>query len=413
MTITIKYNDGHTSDHEILEAVEAVLKSDKKIFVFEGGSGAGKTWAVIIIQILLALSKENQRFVWMRERLTWFKKTTLKEFKKCMVKLELWDEKNHNKSEFEYILNNNEIYYTGLDEKSKFLSTDWDYGWINEAIDDRITYEDFFQIVMRTKEKLFIDYNPSKIKSWIYDKVIPRDDCMFIHSTIFDNPYCPESRKTELLNTTDPILRLIYLEGKRAQARGLIFPDVALVPEYPTEPKREIIGMDFGFTNAPTAIVRMCFNQGQLWIDEIAYEYGLGTIEGSRRGRSIETILNENKINRHEEIIADSNETGAIRALQSKGWNVKPANKYSGSVKDGIDAIKRYQVNITEMSMNIIDEQRQYKWQVINGITVNKPYKDWDHAWDAIRYGVMYRESHKLFPGGGGVSLINLADRKN
>ncbi len=413
MEITLKYKDGHSSAHQVLEAVEQVINSDKKIFVFEGGSGAGKTWAVIIIQVLLALSKPNQRFVWMRERLTWFKKTTLKEFKKCMVKLELWEEAKHNKSEFEYILNDNEIYYTGLDEKSKFLSTDWDYGWINEAIDDRITYEDFFQIVMRTKEKLFLDYNPSKIDSWIYDKVIPRDDCMFIHSTIFDNPYCPESRKIELLNTTDPILRLIYLEGKRAQARGLIYPDVALVPEYPKQPKRQIIGLDFGFTNSPTAMHKVCFNEGQLWIDELCYEYGINTIDGQRPGRSIETCLYENNISKHEEIIADPAEMGAIRALQSKGWNVKPANKYSGSVKDGIDSIKRYRINITETSINLIKEQRQYKWEEINGKLTNKPVKAYDHGWDDVRYAVTHRESAKIFVGGGGVSLINLVDRRN
>ncbi len=413
MEITLKYKDGESKAHEILDVVEQILDSDKKIFVLEGGSGSGKTWAVIIVQVLLALAEQGQRFVWMRERLTWFRTSTLKEFKKCMVMLGLWDERSHNRSSFEYILNNNEIYYTGLDEKSKFLSTDWDYGWINEAIDDRITYEDFYQVALRTKKKLFIDYNPSKIDSWIYDKVIPRDDCEFIHSTIFDNPHCPESRKIELLNTTDPILRLIYLDGKRAQARGLIYPSVAIVQDYPSQPKREIIGMDFGFTNAPTAICRMCFNGGQLWIDEIGYEYALNTIDGELRGRSIETVLNENHIGRHEEIIADSAEMGAIRALQSKGWNIKAANKYAGSVNDGIDAIKRYPVNITERSVNLIKEQRQYKWQEVNGIVINKPVKAYDHGWDAVRYGVSYRESHKMFVGGGSVSLINLKDRRN
>ncbi len=407
MTITLKYKDGHSSEHKIIKAVEQILNSKKKIFVLEGGSGAGKTWAILMVQIILAMSDSNQRFVWMRERLTWFRSSTLKEFKKCMVKMELWDERNHNRSNFEYILNNNEIYYTGLDDKSKFLSTDWDYGWINEAIDDGITYEDFYQVSMRTKKKLFIDYNPSKIDSWIYDEVIPRDDCEFIHSTIFDNPYAPEERKRELLNTTDPILRLIYLEGKRAQATGLIFPDVTIVNDYPQQPKRQIKGMDFGFVNAPTALFRMCFNGGELWIDEIGYEYGLNTIDGEKPGRSIETIFAENNIEKHEEIIADSNEMGAILALQSKGWNIIPAYKPSGSVKDGIDAIKRYKINITERSINLIREQRQYKWHEVNGVTINKPVKTYDHGWDAVRYGVAYRESSRIFVGGGGVSVIH------
>jgi len=406
MTITLKYNDGHSSEHQIIEAVEKILNSKKKIFVLEGGSGAGKTWAIIMVQIILAMSGSNQRFVWMRERLTWFRASTLKEFKKCMLLMELWDERNHNRSNFEYILNNNEIYYTGLDEKSKFLSTDWDYGWINEAIDDRITYEDFYQISMRTKKKLFIDYNPSKIDSWIYDKVIPRDDCEFIHLTIFDNPYAPEERKRELLNTTDPILRLIYLEGKRAQAKGLIFPDVTIVSNYPEQPKREIKGLDFGFTNDPSCLVRMCFNEGELWLDEMLYETGLVNIKVAGLP-SIEEMLEILGIQKHEEIIADSSEPKSITELQAVGWNIIKCDRGPGSVNSGIDAIKRYRINITQRSINGIKEHRQYCYKKIGDKVTNIPVDAYNHFWDPVRYGVRFKESRKIFTGGGGVSVIH------
>lgn len=406
MTITLKYKDGHSSEHKIIEAVEKILNSKKKIFVLEGGSGAGKTWAILMVQIILAMSDSNQRFVWMRERLTWFRTSTLKEFKKCMVKMELWDERNHNRSNFEYILNNNEIYYTGLDEKSKFLSTDWDYGWINEAIDDRITYEDFYQVSMRTKKKLFIDYNPSKIDSWIYDKVIPRDDCEFIHSTIFDNPYVPEERKRELLNTTDPILRLIYLEGKRAQAKGLIFPDVTIVESYPEQPKREIKGLDFGFTNDPSCLVRLCFNEGELWLDEMFYETGLVNIKVAGLP-SIEEMLEVLGIQKHEEIIADSSEPKSITELQAVGWNIIKCDRGPGSVNAGIDAIKRYRINITQRSINGIKEHRQYCYKKIGDKVTNVPVDAFNHFWDPVRYAVRFKESRKIFTGGGGVSVIH------
>jgi len=49
----------------------------------------------------------------------------------------------------------------------------------------------------------------------------------------------------------------------------------------------------------------------------------------------------------------------------------------------------------------------------VNGAVINKPVKAYDHGWDDVRYAVMHRELPKMYSGGGGVSLINLADRRN
>lgn len=408
--LELQYSDGTAKTFEVLNAVNQIISSDKKIIVLEGGSGAGKTWIIITVMVILAMSQASQRFMMLRERLTWFRSTTLEEFEKCLRWFGLWDEKAHNKSRFRYILNGCKMDYTGLDEGAKLLGTDWDYCWINEALDDGITSKDVYQLVVRTLKKVFIDYNPKKLDSHIYDDIIPREDCLWIQSSIFDNPFAPESRKQELLRTKDPILRLIYLDGKRAQPKGLIYPDVTIVKDYPLDPKREILGMDFGYENAPSAIVKVCFNDGEIWIEELGYEYGLNIIDGELQGRSIETILNENSISFTDEIIADKSSSGAILSLQAKGWNIKKDIRYPGSVNDGIDAVKRYKINITESSLNIIKERLQYRWKEINGKLINEPFKDSDHAFDAVRYAVFFRDYMKVMStaGGGSVSVVKM-----
>lgn len=411
--LELQYSDGTSKTFEVLDAVNQIISSDKKIIVLEGGSGAGKTWIIITVMVILAMSQASQRFMMLRERLTWFRSTTLEEFEKCLRWFGLWDDKAHNKSRFRYILNGCKMDYTGLDEGAKLLGTDWDYCWINEALDDGITSKDVYQLVVRTLKKVFIDYNPKKLDSHIYDDIIPREDCLWIQSSIFDNPFAPESRKQELLRTKDPILRLIYLDGKRAQPEGLIFPDVEIVDSYPAEPKREVKGLDFGYTNDPTCLVRICFNEGKLWMDEMLYETGLVNIKIQKDDGTCEPSIEDRfellGVQQHEEIIADSAEPKSIAELRARGWNIIAADKGPGSINLGIDAIKRYPICITARSVNAIKEQKQYCYKKIGDKTTNIPVDQFNHFWDPVRYAVKFREQMRVMgAGGGSVSVVKM-----
>lgn len=373
----------------------------KKIIVLEGGSGAGKTWGIIQNLILYCLQNTGKRIVMMRETSVGFKKTALKDFKKIFKELGLWDDNKHRAGEQEYILNGNEIAYGGLDNATLHGGRQ-DVAWINEAIDEGINFETFYNFLRYTNDKILLDYNPRRLHSWIYTEIIPRKDCAFINVTQKNNELLPEVQREELLRTKDPTLRKIYLEGKRAQPVGLVFPNITIVDEYPLDPKREVYGQDYGFVNDPSTLYRICFNEGELWIDELLYEYNLPVVSA---GRSLSQSMEDLGISKWSEIIADSAEQGAIQALQNEGWNVIPAQKGAGSVRIGIDAINRYKINITKRSINLLKEQQNYIWKrkpdsLLMGINdfLNEPVKGWDHGWDSVRYAVLYMDSRKPAP---------------
>ena len=87
------------------------------------------------------------------------------------------------------------------------------------------------------------------------------------------------------------------------------------------------------------------------------------------------------------EIIADSAEPKSIEEISRMSFNIKPAMKGPDSIKNGIDILKRYKLNVTKESTNLIQEFRRYKW-VTNkeGQKLNKPIEQWNHALDAVRY---------------------------
>jgi len=157
--------------------------------------------------------------------MTWVRLTLLEDFQTLwqMYGLNITPAYNPNRSDQTYYLNGNQITFVGLDEPQKMHGRTQDFTWVNEAME--ISEKDFTQLSIRTKKRIFIDYNPSAETHWIYDNIIPRSDCEMFHSTMRDNPFLEEDIVNELnrLEKTDPIAYKIYNLGLRAQQKGLIF----------------------------------------------------------------------------------------------------------------------------------------------------------------------------------------------
>jgi phage terminase large subunit len=159
-----------------------------------------------------------------------------------------------------------------------------------------------------------------------------------------------------------------------------IYRDWAIIDEIPHEARLERIGLDFGYTNDPSAIIGVYYHNGAYLLDEICYRKGMSNKEISDTLKNLEN----NKL-----IIADSAEPKSIDELRSYGHNVMPAEKGQGSVNWGIQIVQDQRISVTKHSLNLIKEYRNYLWMTDkNGLIINTPIGGNDHALDATRYAL-------------------------
>jgi phage terminase large subunit len=387
-----------------------ITNSQKKIIVLEGGSSSTKTWSILHWIIINCSQVRRQVYTIARLRMTWTKATVLKDFETMVYNYDLpvTPEININRSDQIYFLWGNEISFIGLDEPLKAHGRRQDYLWVNETIED--SEKEINQLMIRTRKRIFMDYNPAAETHWIYDNIISRDDCDFFQSTMRDNPFLEQAIIDELnrLEQTDPIAYKIYNLGLRAVQKGLIFKNWIMVKGMPDEARTIAWGLDFGYVNDPTALIRLATYEGELYWDELFYERGLVNIPiRNKQGfieKNISDRLRDSGLNRTDEIIADSAEIKSIQELSIMGWNIKPAHK--PQIKIGIDILLRYKHNITERSLNVLKEFRNYKWAVDKDgepVRPEKPIDDFNHGIDAGRYVAVY----KLMQRYQGVTRIN------
>ena len=312
--------------------------------------------------------------------------SVMRDFFEILKSMNRYDWTKHNKSNSEYICYGNIIEFISLDQPQKIRGRKRDMLFCNEA--NELTIEDWRQLVMRTTGKIILDYNPSDEYHWIYDQVITRPDCEFFKTTYKDNPFLSATIKEEIerLKITDENYWRVYGLGERGQSKATIFThqEVSHIPEGST-----LIagGMDFGFTNDPTTLVLAYRKDIDLYFDELVYQTGL-------TNRDIHNKLTSLGFDRRVEIFADSAEPKSIRELQLFGWNIKATAKGKDSVMAGIDMLKRYRINVTNTSKNLIKELRNYKFvEDSNGRILNKPVDQYNHAIDAARYATYNRLS--------------------
>ena len=166
-----------------------------------------------------------------------------------------------------------------------------------------------------------------------------------------------------------------------AQPTETIFRQFNLCNTIPDLATLIALGMDFGYSNDPTAIVEVYKLNDDLYINELLYAKGL-------TNQDIAKKLREYNITRQVEIIGDSAEPKSIEEIHRLGFNIKGAKKGADSINMGIDVLRRYKIHITKNSVNAINEFKYYKWLVDkNGQVINKPATNQqDHLIDAIRY---------------------------
>jgi phage terminase large subunit len=355
--------------------------SDKKIVVEQGGTRSGKTYNILLWIIFEYTYRNTGKTITIcRKSFPSLRASVMRDFLDILRAYELYNEDYHNKSSNEYHLNGNLVEFISLDQPQKIRGRKRNLLYINEG--NELFYEDWQQLVFRTDGRIIIDYNPSDSFHWIYDRVIPREDCDFYQTTYRDNPFLDKSivEEIERLRDTDEDYWRIYGLGERGMSRATIFQFGQA--EIPADAKLISYGLDFGYTNDPTALVAVYQLDNHLYLDELIYRTGL-------TNRDIHSHFQSFSLDRRDEVFADSAEPKSIDELHRFGWNVKPTVKGADSVNSGIDILKRHKLFVTPRSSNLIKELQNYKWvEDKNGNLLNKPIDAFNHGIDAARYAV-------------------------
>jgi phage terminase large subunit len=358
-----------------------LIKSDKRIIVEQGGTRSGKTYNILLWLIFYYTERNTDKTITIcRKSFPSLRASVMRDFFDILRNHDLYREEFHNKSSHEYHLNGNLVEFISLDQPQKIRGRKRNLLYINEA--NELFYEDWQQLIFRTDGRIILDYNPSESFHWIYDRVIPREDCDFYQTTYLDNPFLDQQIKNEIerLKETDEDYWRIYGLGERGMSRATIFQFG--MSEIPQEAKLISYGLDFGYTNDPSALVAVYQHGDNLYLDELLYRTGM-------TNRDLHHHLQSLGLDRRDEIFADSAEPKSIEELHRFGWNIKPTAKGQDSINAGIDILKRHKIFATSRSNNLIKELQNYKWtEDKNGNLLNKPIDVMNHALDASRYAV-------------------------
>ena len=163
-------------------------QSNKRIVIEQGGTRSGKTFNILLwIIFSYALRNKGKTVSIARKTYPALRTSAMRDFLDILKKSGLYNENRHNKTSGEYNLNGNLIEFISLDQPTKVRGRKRDLLFINEA--NELTWEDWQQLVFRTKDRIIIDYNPSDEFHWIYDKVKTREDAEFHITTYRNNPF--------------------------------------------------------------------------------------------------------------------------------------------------------------------------------------------------------------------------------
>ncbi len=356
------------------------MKLKKRIRAIAGGTAASKTISILLYLIDRAQSDENPTLTSIvSESFPHLKRGAMRDFLIIMEEHRYFKDVKWNKTDCVYTFETgSKIEFFSADQPDKVRGPRRDRLFINEA--NNVPYNTFDQLEVRTKEFIFLDWNPVS-EFWFYTEVKDkRNDIDFITLTYKDN----EALDKSIIDSIETRMNRkgwwqVFGLGELGEIESKIYKDWEIIDEIPHEARLECFGLDFGYTNDPTVIVAIYYYNGGYIFDEICFQTGL-------LNKPIADII-LNQIQAF--VIADSAEPKSIDEIKSYGVNIIGSEKGKDSKNNGIQLVQSQRISITKRSLNIIKEYRNYLWMMDkNGKIINEAEKGFDHSMDAIRYGL-------------------------
>lgn len=312
------------------------------------------------------------------ESIPHLKRGALRDFKNIMKTQRYWKDELWNATDSMYTFETgSQIEFFSTDSGDKLRGARRDRLFINEA--NNVAFDAFEQLEVRTKEFVFLDWNPTN-EFWYYTEVKDkRDDVEECTLTYKDN----EALSPEIVTSIEQRKNRkgwwqVYGEGKLGEVEGKIYTDWQIIDEIPHEARLVRRGLDFGYTNDPTAVVDIYEYNGGYILDEIIFRKGLL----NKQIADMITLRGDNVL-----VVADSSEPKSIDEISGYGVNIVGAVKGPGSVTQGVQFVQSQRISITKRSVNVIKEYRNYLWMTDrDGRVLNEPEDAWNHGLDAVRY---------------------------
>lgn len=365
---------------KITEATNKLLGLGKRIRAVCGGTSASKTISILMILIDYCQSNKHKKVDVMSESYPHLEDGAIKDFREIMLDRGYWKDEAWNTTKHSYKFETGSVLkFISVDKLGKAHGPRRDGLFINEA--NNIPFNIYEQLEVRTKEFIWLDWNPTN-EFWYYTEVKDKVDHDFLKLTYLD---CIDALDQNIIDSIESRRNRkgwwkVYGLGELGEVEGKIYKDWQIIDEIPHEAKLIRRGLDFGYTNDPTAIVNIYKYNNGIILDELTFQKGLSN-------RQIADILNncENKCL----VIADSAEPKSIDEIMSFGVNIIGAKKGQGSVSQGIQHVQDQRVSVTKRSINIIKEYRNYLWKTDkDGKVLNEPEHQFSHSMDACRYGL-------------------------
>ncbi len=353
----------------------------------EGGTWASKTYSILQVLILInQYTKTPLLTSIVSESLPHLRRGCLRDYFNLLCESQD-NNPRFNKSDHVYDFGKGKIEFFGADEADKLRGGRRDILYINEA--NNITWNAWRELDTRTRLFSFLDWNPVS-SFWAHEYLIGKPENIYIHSTYLDALHViPPDIVTNLKRQgeNDPNWWNVYGLGRLGKVEGLVYPYFEQIDQLPQG--NYFYGLDFGFSNDPTALTRNVIQGSSLYSEELICETGL--TNDMIANRMIELGVRKG----YDEIWADSAEPKSIAEIHRAGFNIKPCSKGADSVEFGHQKIRQYKQFWTKSSLNGIKEQRNFRYIADkDGKLTDKTTHNFSHLMDARRYSVIGSLSH-------------------
>ena len=368
-------------------AQRKISKLKKRVRIVQGGTSSSKTFSIIPLLIDYAVFKPKTEISIVSESIPHLRRGALKDFIKIMDWLGMYREEQFNRSTLRYdFVNGSYIEFFSADQADKLRGARRDVLFVNEC--NNITFESYHQLAIRTRRFIYLDYNPTS-EFWVHKELLSDKDAEMIILTYKDNEALDKDLVKEIEKAKEKAKESsywanwwkVYGLGEVGVVDGVIFENWEVVKQIPESAELLGYGLDFGFTNDPTALISVYRFNSELYVKELIYKTRL-------TNNDIVNLMIQLAVDKYKDIIADSAEPKSIEDIYRGGFrNIYGAKKGPDSIRNSIDKLQRYKINITEDSTNVIKEFRGYVWtKDKNGNQTGEPIGINDHGIAALRY---------------------------
>lgn len=352
-----------------------------RIRAIQGGTSASKTVSIILYLIALAQSDKTPTLTSIvSESFPHLRRGAMRDFLQIMQEHKYFQDKRWDRTNYAYTFETGSVIeFFSADQPGKVRGPRRDRLFINEA--NNIPYETFDQLEVRTKEFIYLDWNPTN-EFWFYDQVANRTDVDHCVLTYKDN----EALSKEIIDSIEQRKNRkgwwqVYGEGQLGEVEGKIYKGWQVIDELPRFARLERRGLDFGYSNDPSSVIDIYYHDGGYIWDEVLFTKGLSN------KRIADTILAQET---QCLVVADSAEPKSIDEIKSYGVNIIGADKGKDSVAQGIQLVQDQTIAVTKRSINLIKEYRNYLWKTDkDGKILNVPEHEFSHSMDAGRYAMV------------------------